>query len=780
MDGKVVIIDYDHFMERFVPPPPGQSKPRKTRYSAIRLQDLPLKPESAMYPDLMEKLNVSWLAPGYRFVETPSKPDKIASKLRVDGGMYPAADAPEENKNTDWSTIEVFIECKTDDTRGDPFDDTADDGQAYSDERRSVFGQILSYSYSIFKEQHRTHLFNVVIFGSHARISRLDRGGIVATKKFNYKTEPEKLLEFFWRFARLSAAQRGHDVSAVPVTEGSEEYRLMRSRADNPRYVGDFAFQEHARVAFEKSLRGSRWWKLKVDDESDPSSAPKARYFLVGGPHFAATRGIVGRTTRGFVAIDLNDPEGPFVYLKDAWRVAHEGIRKEGEILGYLNREGVHNIPTRICHGDVLPSSFQSSISHELWMEKHSNSEEQACPLKVHRHYRLVVVEVCLPMSDFQNGKELVRLIARCIAAHGSAFKKGIMHRDISAGNVLIHIRESVDEGGQFQSKREGFLTDWELSKDVREKPEGKGPRQPDRTGTWQFLSANVLANPSKGVELQDEMESFFHVLLYYAIRYLPTDCPDITPLMYDYFDGYTRLGEEYSASASKSRVMVEGELVFASQYYLQFLTRLPVEGQPAPPPHPINRRFVKLLKLFKAQYALYTLEAKAGHTDIDPPAGTSSALPTDMFRSSTGDKYDDDDLALVSEIEGQPEFAASRILPDPFRQNRQELEEVAAVLKSHNQMVLLFLKPFTAEGNDWPVEDKLPDQMRAGYDPLKDLKKPKPSKSGEESQERAPLIPIRIPPRLMVASNSSRKRPTLHDDDTFDNPSPKRSATDR
>lgn len=53
MDGKVVIIDYDNFMERFVPPPPGQPKPRKTRYSAIRLQDLPLKPESAMYPDLV-------------------------------------------------------------------------------------------------------------------------------------------------------------------------------------------------------------------------------------------------------------------------------------------------------------------------------------------------------------------------------------------------------------------------------------------------------------------------------------------------------------------------------------------------------------------------------------------------------------------------------------------------------------------------------------------------------------------------------------------------------
>ncbi|KAI9062389.1 hypothetical protein FKP32DRAFT_1686628, partial [Trametes sanguinea] len=769
MDGKVVTVDYDHFMNRFVPLPPGKRRPRKTKFSAVGLQDVPLKPESAMYPALMEKLNVPWLAPGYRFVETPSKPDtKTSSKLRVDGGMYPAAEAPEEDKSTDWSTMEVFIECKTDDTKGDPFDDTAEDGRSNSSERRSVFGQLLTYSYSMFKEQHRTHLFNVIIFGSHARLSRLDRGGMVVTKKFNYKDEPEKLLEFFWRLARLSAAERGHDASAEPVVDGSEEYRLMRSRADNPRYVGDFAFQEHAREAFKESLQSSRWWKLKVDDESDPTREPKARYFLVGGPHFAASRGIAGRATRGFVAIDLGDPYGPFVYLKDAWRVAHEGIRKEGEVLGYLNREGVQNIPTRVCHGDVLPPSFQSSVSHEHWKEKYSNpEEEEVCTLKVHRHYRLVVEEVCLPMSKFQNGKELVRLIARCIAAHGNAFKKGIMHRDISAGNVLICIRESVDKNGKFLSKREGFLTDWELSKNVEEKPQENGPRQPDRTGTWQFLSANILANPTRSVELQDEMESFFHVLLYFAIRYLPTDCPDVTPLMHDYFDGYTRLGEEYSAGASKSRVMVEGDLAFA-QYYLQFLTRLPVKGKPAPPPHPINRRFAKLLALFKAQYALYKLEAKAGHLG----SGSDSPRPlTDGLQSYTGDTYDDDDLALISAIEGKPGFAASGDIPDPSVHAKEEHEKVAALLKSHDQMVLLLLKPFGGESNEW--------RRRTSYDPLKDPKKPKPSKSGKDSQEG--VIPVtRMPPPSTHASTSSRKRFTLHNDDPFEDPSPKRSATGR
>ncbi|KAJ2983208.1 hypothetical protein NUW54_g5019 [Trametes sanguinea] len=52
MDGKVVIVDYDHFLNHFVPLPPGKRRPRKTKYSAVGFQDVPVKPESAMYPAL--------------------------------------------------------------------------------------------------------------------------------------------------------------------------------------------------------------------------------------------------------------------------------------------------------------------------------------------------------------------------------------------------------------------------------------------------------------------------------------------------------------------------------------------------------------------------------------------------------------------------------------------------------------------------------------------------------------------------------------------------------
>ncbi|KAI8970809.1 hypothetical protein BD414DRAFT_427293, partial [Trametes punicea] len=513
----------------------------------------------------MEKLNKPWLCPGYRFVATPHRADpEDPSNLRVDGGMYPAADAPEEGHHTDWASIEVFIECKADDVRGDPFDDTMESGQPNAEDRRKVLGQIMSYAYTVFKRQHRTHHFTVIICGSSARISRWDHAGVVTTKKFNYKEEPEKLAEFFWRFARLSPAQRGHDTSVVRVLEGTEDYKLMQQRAEEPRLLLKIhPVQEHAREAFRESLKGSRWWKIQVDDESsresDPSAPTTPRFFLVGKPHFAA-RGLAGRGTRGYVAIDLQNPKGPFVYLKDAWRVAHTGIHKEGETLTYLNKEGVRNIPTKECHGDVGLS--QTTMSQTIWREE--NPDALTCPLKTHTHYRLVVREVGLPMSEFQNAQELIFLVARCISgdlAHGDAYRKGIMHRDISAGNVLILVTESVDAQGNLCTHRDGMLTDWELSKSVQD-GQIDVLRQPDRTGTWQFLSANALRDPRKKITVEDEMESFFHLVLYFSIRYLPSNCPDVTRFMHHYFDSYTFNGEHYFAGMTKVNVMETGKLL--------------------------------------------------------------------------------------------------------------------------------------------------------------------------------------------------------------------------
>ncbi|KAI0707493.1 hypothetical protein C8T65DRAFT_576761, partial [Cerioporus squamosus] len=53
------------------------------------------------------------------------------------------------------------------------------------------------------------------------------------------------------------------------------------------------------------------------------------------------------------------------------------------------------------------------------------------------------------------------------------------------------------------------LLADWELSKPIVDKPTAKYPRQPERTGTWQFMSVALLSW-AKSVEICDELEAFF------------------------------------------------------------------------------------------------------------------------------------------------------------------------------------------------------------------------------------------------------------------------------
>jgi RIO-like serine/threonine protein kinase len=55
-------------------------------------------------------------------------------------------------------------------------------------------------------------------------------------------------------------------------------------------------------------------------------------------------------------------------------------------------------------------------------------------------------------------------------AAHHAAWKIGVLHRDLSPGNILI-----VDEG-------DGLLIDWDLCKITKSPPEDSVARQYTRT----------------------------------------------------------------------------------------------------------------------------------------------------------------------------------------------------------------------------------------------------------------------------------------------------------
>jgi len=131
--------------------------------------------------------------------------------------------------------------------------------------------------------------------------------------------------------------------------------------------------------------------------------------------------------------------------------------------------------------------------------------------------------------------------------AHKYAYEDvGILHRDISVGNILI-------------TTAGGLLIDWDLCKHVRDLT--KAARQSERTvsffhgdcayvviyfifsvlqGTWQFIAARLLLDSTTTTHnLADDLESFLHVLTWMALRYTPhaLDSKTLTHLLITMFD---------------------------------------------------------------------------------------------------------------------------------------------------------------------------------------------------------------------------------------------------
>ncbi|KAI0645226.1 hypothetical protein C8Q79DRAFT_1055305 [Trametes meyenii] len=710
---KLVKLTYDDMTDLFVPSQPGE--PGDEFFVGL-FDDVPLNGlEADMYGPLVNSVNQNRvLDMRFKLVRTEFLSDSFeSSEKRVCGGLYATNSQHIATDRPDWSIVELTVECKRGDTQDDPFsDDERSIFYPMSIPRRENLEQILSYSNLIFERQQRTHHFTVMVCGTYARLVRWDRSGAVFSERFNYKTEPHKLGRFFWRFSRMSPDARGHDGTATRVLPGSADYEVMTARQSQVLPIGD-----HARRLFKDSLKEDwPWWRLEVVDENG------SHQFLVGCPNFVAP-GVIGRGTRGYVALDVTDPDPAkyvFVYLKDCWRVVHERSEREGSILGYLNERGVKRIPTRHCDGDMVS---QVTMTQDVWKKLNPKKAEQ-CSLKTQQHYRLVVKEVGIPLREFTNAKQLVTVIKECVqgTCHLNA---GVLHRDISAGNLLMYPVEPQPKGSRPGFR--GLLADWELSKRIS--TVAQPARHPDRTGTWQFMSVSALNDPSKQIEIPDELESFFHTLLWFAIRYLPNNCVNVGDFMTNYFDDREKNPwnpDEYACGRTKESAITSGVITLPTSIELQFLLppgsreHVPIQPPTAPSSstkakltpicvstldkHPISKLLETVLGWFSARYQLRELDRKAA-------AERKTALIRPTFTEEDVDRDGDD--ALREEIAAMQDNVPGWIT---HTADRARLEEDAANLLSHNPMIITMLRHLLDSEVVWPLNDKTEDQLQDHY----------------------------------------------------------------
>lgn len=415
------------------------------------------------------------LCPGYNLALSQDRWDVgDEAKLKIDGALFPKGITPTDGR-PHWPFQRALFEFKggkPGSESKDPFDDLLGDAQTTSGQQ--ACGQLASYVAHAYNHQQRTALYAFFVNRRKIRVTRWDKSGIIFTPAFDYVDNPELLCDLLWGFSLLTDKQQGLDPTAILLKPTDPEYAAMTTAAkalemdlsDDEGTVVDFDESvdkpyvfKFQRKMFAASL-DPEWprYKLLVPGDNGPQE------FLVCKPCFVA-QGVLGRGTRGYVALEcttnaaLECTTNRLVFLKDTWRPLYDGVEQEGSTIEKLFKAGVPNIPTLVCHGDlgqktespthyVMPKGRRPETRSTRQAEnvpqaaapaqpasevlqgtkrtrKIANdrakeallrtSKPEDCPLRKLTHYRMVVAEVCMPLSDFKYGKQLISLVNDCV-----------------------------------------------------------------------------------------------------------------------------------------------------------------------------------------------------------------------------------------------------------------------------------------------------------------------------------------------------------------------------
>ncbi|KAF8839516.1 hypothetical protein BDN67DRAFT_953305 [Paxillus ammoniavirescens] len=412
-------------------------------------------------------------SPNLRLVDSHSTPDTkncsaFTYQVKPDLCVY----SNRSSKGCDSSEVEMTIEFKWDPGQnpfGLPYVD--DDRPKFIVDRnaaRDTLGQITAYASAQLGSQFRTHCFSVLVVREIAYIIRWDREGAVVSTPIRYG-EDKTLAEFFSRYSQASPELRGVDTTVSQAT--TQEAKLASEELELP--AGTRMLKTTLPVNANDSL-------LLIFPAPTPPGYPP-----------------VGRATRACAAYEWHSKR--VVFLKDSWRVLLDGVLSEGDTYMRLNSAGVHNVPTCLAFRDVECIPEQRPQTVRLSKEGWSCTPPNLVP---HAHHRFVLNIAGSPLTSFSSTRELVTAIRDGLIAHEDALHKaGILHRDISLGNIIIHFGK-------------GLLIDWDLAKLVTT----SGRRQTTRTGTWQFMSVTLLCNPNAAHTFVDDLESSFWVLLWTSL----------------------------------------------------------------------------------------------------------------------------------------------------------------------------------------------------------------------------------------------------------------------
>ena len=207
-------------------------------------------------------------------------------------------------------------------------------------------------------------------------------------------------------------------------------------------------------------------------------------------------------------------------------------------------------------------------------------------------------------------------------------------------------------------------------------------------------MSVNLLENTTQPVNIYDELESFLHVLVYYSVRYLRSNCPSPDSWIDNYFvvcgshnvytGGFKSLAVKNDGFLNTH--VPEGPLLFDS---------------------PMDRLLATLLKSFRAHYEIRHFEIHQALSPSPSPSSSGKGSPVDARAALAARNFipkmrpeDDPELAAyIAELK-----SAVRADNAPTEEDRRLASRVA-----DHSFILEYIAKLLRR-KDWPDDDRLPE----------------------------------------------------------------------
>ncbi|KAJ2491131.1 hypothetical protein IWW37_002584 [Coemansia sp. RSA 2050] len=289
--------------------------------------------------------------------------------------------------------------------------------------------------------------------------------------------------------------------------------------------VAHAALAEPWRLGSDPSMR----WRPDIErweiDCPGSDELPARIVFAGREPKFIADT-FFGRFTRCF-AVSLSPDDTKFEYaLKDSWQLVPVG-RAEADLqdeVGILH--GMHAalgqaqceggvLQRLLCGGTVTIDSARDSTqlvlgtklnTYPRWTVAHGSSRSIAA----HRlHRRMVSGPMGVPLHELRDEKEVVAAVAGAMVAYAAIFRcTGILHRDVSLGNILA-VRQN-------DGSIRGMLIDFDHSALLDEE---RNVKKPGHVGTLPCMSTANLEGLDVSRTTLDDWEAALALLLCLAAR---------------------------------------------------------------------------------------------------------------------------------------------------------------------------------------------------------------------------------------------------------------------